>query len=266
MIQGNALNLPLRDQSIDLALCSPPYFAMREYGDSADEIGRPSTVTRFVDDLIAATAEMARVVKGDGSIFVNLQDRYVNRSRVRRSAHQPGMHARAEFGETWAEAAARGGVLTSQIAGSREKALALVPERFAVACADRLGLYVKSMIVWSKTHGMPDPTAHDRVPICHEYVVHLSRSATVRVGSLPTSSVWTLAPGSGSTHPAVWPRILAETIILGWSAPGDVVLDPFGGEGTTAAVCAEHGRVGVSLDLYRWPQVSAMPHPLVLWG
>lgn len=257
MIQADALRLPLRDQSIDLVLCSPPYFAMREYGEHADEIGRPTTVARFVDDLVAATAEMVRVVKLDGSIFVNLQDRYVNRSRVRRSAHQPGMHDRTEFRETWAQAAARGGVITAQIAASREKSLALVPERFAIACADRLGLYVKSMIVWSKTHGTPDPEASDRVPITHEYVIHLSRSATVRYGTPPSSSVWSMAPGRSQTHPAVWPRQLAEMIITGWSAPGDLVLDPFGGEGTTSAVCDRLGRVGVSADLYCWPQVKA---------
>lgn len=257
MIRADALRLPIRDRSIDLVLCSPPYFAMREYGDHADEIGRPTTVARFVDDLVAATGEMARVVKLDGSIFVDLQDRYVNRSRVRRSAHQPGMHDRTEFRETWAQASARGGVLTSQIAGSREKSLALVPERFAVACADRLGLYVKSMIVWAKTHGTPDPEASDRVPITHEHVIHLARSATVRFGEPPSSSVWTMAPGRSSTHPAVWPRLLAAKIIVGWSSPGDFVLDPFGGEGTTAAVATQLGRVGVSVDLYQWPQVKA---------
>ena len=72
IIRGNALTLPLADDSVDLVVTSPPYFGLRSYQDGgehyAGQIGDEPTPAEFVDALIAATAEMVRVVKPSGSI------------------------------------------------------------------------------------------------------------------------------------------------------------------------------------------------------
>lgn len=251
--KGDARHLPLEDDSVDLALWSPPYFAMRVYGDHDDELGRPSSIHAYIESILACVRESLRVLRPGKSLFVNVADRYVNRSRVRRSAHQPGMHDRAEFRTSWAEAAARGEVLTSQIAGVKERSLALVPERLAVAVADA-GYYVKAHNVWCKPFGVPDPQADDRTVLRHESLLHIA--ATPRVDAWldgPTPSHFTMNPSQGgSGHPAPWPESIVEWVVGRWSRPGDVVLDAFAGSGTTGRVCARLHRRYVGVDLYDW--------------
>lgn len=117
---GNALALPLEDESVDLVVTSPPYFGLRSYQDKcamcrdveacgadpreafpdwdehtrkmhhyAGQIGSEPTPAEFVDALIAATREMVRVLKPSGSIWINLGDKYAtyagNRSSGRSS-------------------------------------------------------------------------------------------------------------------------------------------------------------------------------------
>ncbi|HET6919848.1 MAG TPA: DNA methyltransferase, partial [Jiangellaceae bacterium] len=80
LLRGNALHLPLPDASVDLVVTSPPYFGLRSYRDDgehyAGQIGAEATPQEFLDALIAATREMARVLKPAGSIFVNLGDKF----------------------------------------------------------------------------------------------------------------------------------------------------------------------------------------------
>ena len=80
IIRADALDLPLADASVDLIVTSPPYFGLRSYQDGGEhydgQIGDEATPAEFVDALIAATAEMVRVLKPHGSIWVNLGDKY----------------------------------------------------------------------------------------------------------------------------------------------------------------------------------------------
>lgn len=105
LIRGNALDLPLADGSVDLVVTSPPYFGLRSYTDGgahyAGQIGAEATPAEFVDALISATREMARVLKPSGSIWINLGDRF-----------SPGMHLDRE-GMTMEDAAWLAGVIDS---------------------------------------------------------------------------------------------------------------------------------------------------------
>jgi site-specific DNA-methyltransferase (cytosine-N4-specific) len=262
-ICADARSLPVMSGSVDLALWSPPYFATRAYGEHEDEIGRPSHISEYIKSVVDAATESLRCLRSDGSLFINVGDRLINRARVRQTAHQPSLNAmadRPEWRETWAQASARGGVLTQQIAGVREKSLALVPERLAVALYDS-GLWVKSHIVWVKTHTVPDPSASDRAAILHESIIQVSVGPTVRsffpggAGSVP--SVFECPPSRGeSGHPAPWPEALVEFIVSNWSQPGDVVLDAFAGSGTTGRVCERLGRIPLMADLYEWSGIT----------
>ncbi len=256
-LTADARSLPLPDNSVDLAMWSPPYFAVRIYGDDDREIGRPSALADYIRSLVAAANESVRVLRPGGSLFINVQDRYINRTRVRRSAHQPGLHgmeSRPEFSYSWAEAARRGEVLMPNRVGIRERSLALIPERLALALYDE-GYWIKSHIIWCKPFGIPDHEARDRTVIRHESVLHVSATADCDgyFDGGSRRSTLTINPSSGeSGHPAPWPEELVEWIITGWSKPGDTVLDPFGGAGTTARVANRLGRHAITSDIYDW--------------
>jgi len=80
VLRGDAAHLPLPDGSVDLIVTSPPYFGQRDYRDGGEslkgQIGNEETPREYVDALLACTREWMRVLKPEGSIFVNLGDKY----------------------------------------------------------------------------------------------------------------------------------------------------------------------------------------------
>lgn len=149
LIRGNALDLPLADGSVDLIVTSPPYFGLRSYTDGGEhysgQIGDEATPAEFVDALISATREMARVLKPSGSIWVNLGDKYQS-SGPRRS-----------------------------VPGVRVKSLIGIPWRYAIRCIDDLGLILRAEVCWSKKNALPESVT-DRVRRSHETWFHLTKS------------------------------------------------------------------------------------------
>lgn len=230
---------------------SPPYLGLRDYGGD-NEIGTETTPQEFVNSLICATRELTRVLKPRGSIFVNLGDSYAaynaNRGdgKLQRNADQsrPSM-PRGLSG---------GGAV-------RNKSLMLVPERYRIACVDELDLIARAVIVWRKRPAMPAGRLRDRVRTVHEDWVHLTMTDRYFHNEMALRDL-----GHGQMPPSVWDAPIARRIdhgehpamfglewpsrfIAAWCPDGGVVLDPFGGAGTTAMVARDMGRVGVSLDL-----------------
>jgi DNA modification methylase len=84
IIKGDARSLPLPDGSVDLIVTSPPYFGLRAYEDGglpvAEQIGQEPTPAEFLDALIDSTRESLRVLRPTGSLWVNLGERYIDRS------------------------------------------------------------------------------------------------------------------------------------------------------------------------------------------
>lgn len=187
IIRGNALDLPLADESVDLVVTSPPYFALRSYRDGGDhydgQIGAEPTPEQFVDALIAATREMMRVLRPSGSIFVNLGDKYSQRVALRDSSHQDGMHPdRDGVEKDWKrdKELGRTRMPNQNIVDSstgrwvREKSLIGVPWRYAIRCIDELGLILRAEIVWAKPNGLPESVT-DRVRRSHEQWFHFTK-------------------------------------------------------------------------------------------
>lgn len=190
IVRAHALALPLRDACVDLIVTSPPYFALRSYRDGDEhydgQIGSEDTPSGFVDALIEATREMVRVLKPTGSIFVNLGDKYAGSG-----GHNNGgmTGASSLFRKTQGnskqieaqDAARREYLATRRNAPDRynqnsdgipAKSLMGLPWRYANACVDRLGLILRSEIIWSKPNGMPESVT-DRVRRSHETWFHL---------------------------------------------------------------------------------------------
>ena len=317
IVQGSALDLKLRDNSVDLVVTSPPYFGLRSYKDNGEhyegQIGSEATPAEFVDALIAATREMVRVLKPSGSIWVNLGDKYSGYN------HGSGK-GRSLTGTTRSDARMRD--LTAEANpntyGAPAKSLIGIPWRYAIRCIDDLGLILRAEVIWSKTNGMPESVT-DRVRRSHETWFHFTKepryfSAVDEIreehkpgqspaalsfnregrgtspgqsvaphrlgredqglnplGKLP-GSVWTIPTQplrvpdhisharccggvkrdgckDGINHFAAFPMEWPKRIIKGWCPPGGIVLDPFGGTGTTALVASVLGMRAISVDL-----------------
>lgn len=189
VLRGDAAHLPLPDASVDLIVTSPPYFGQRDYRDGgkslAGQIGSEEKPADYIAALLRCTAEWARVLKPGGSIFVNLGDKYSQRTQTRRSSHQPGIFPDKfeEFGESWAERAAKGAtrmpwqnVINDDGDWVAEKSLMQLPQRYSIGCTDQLGLILRRDIIWSKTSGMPESVA-DRCHSRHEYLFHLVKQS-----------------------------------------------------------------------------------------
>lgn len=291
VVRGDALAIPLRDESVDLIVTSPPYFGQRSYRDGGEhydgQIGSEPTPQVFLEALWAVTAECWRVLKPSGSMFVNLGDKRVADNR--------GSGADAKRGA--AKYAPRGPLGFTRGFG-RQKSKMLLPHRYAIGCEDGLadpegiGWIVRQDLVWSKPNGLPE-SVRDRTRDAHEYWFHLCKQGdyfasidairgpvsdysrpnrTIRTrapgqtprsfddavnpaGRLP-SSVWeiptqplTVPAWLGVEHFAAFPTEWPRRLILGFAPADGVVLDPFGGTGTTAMVARALGRTGISVDL-----------------
>lgn len=165
IIQADALALPLADDSVDLVVTSPPYFGLRSYQDGGKhydgQIGDEATPTEFVDALIAATREMVRVLKPEGSIWVNLGDKYnaYNGNRGDGQIQDNGPRPSLPTGSGL------------DVKGIRPKSLIGVPWRYAIRCIDELGLILRAEVIWSKPNGLPESVT-DRVRRSHETWFH----------------------------------------------------------------------------------------------
>jgi DNA modification methylase len=169
IIRGNALALPLADESVDLVCTSPPFFGLRSYQDGGKhyegQIGDEATPAEFVDALIAATREMIRVLKPSGSIWVNLGDRYAGGGMGGHSAGLVGTKPQGE-GNSYRRDT-RPGVPAKSLIG--------IPWRYALRAIDDLGLILRAEIIWSKPNGLPESVT-DRVRRSHEVWFHFTKS------------------------------------------------------------------------------------------
>jgi len=171
LIQGDAVTIPLADDSVDLVVTSPPYFALRSYQDGDEhydgQIGSEPSPQEFLEALWAATVEMVRVVKPSGSIFVNLGDKYAG------SGGGGGASPKSTLGGGKRRMREAGGGGCDDWGHARQKSLMGLPWRYAIGCIDDLGLILRSEIVWSKPNALPESVT-DRVRRSHEQWFHFT--------------------------------------------------------------------------------------------
>ncbi len=260
----------LPDQSVQCVVTSPPYWGLRDYGVDG-QIGQEETPEEYTAVLTALFHEASRVLRDDGTLWLNLGDTYGTGT----TAGRPEKGSRG-FGQ---------GVMAEQNAvpraGGQAKQMIGIPWRVAFALqAD--GWYLRSDIIWSKPNPMPESVT-DRPTKAHEYLFLLSKSeryyydheaimeASVRVGdwnnAVPAAqdyrmhtrhqvgerrnkrSVWEIAtqPYAGA-HFATFPEALVEPCILAGCPEGGTVLDMFAGSGTTLAVAKRLARKSIGID------------------
>ena len=287
IICGDALEQlkRLEPESINTCVTSPPYYNLRDYG-TPGQIGTENTPEEYINRLVAVFREVRRVLRPDGTLWVNIGDSYAVRSKS-----QPG--------------------------GYKGKDLLGVPWMLAFALRSD-GWYLRQDIVWNKSNCMPE-SVKDRCTKSHEFIFLLSKapkyyfdaeaisepiagSSTKRYlqnlesqrGSdrqpgksngpmkavlprfggkkygnrtevetrtksgkvyVPTMrrnrrDVWTVSTASfKGSHFAVFPEKLVEPCVLAGCPEGGTVLDPFAGSGTAGVVAKRLHRDFLGLEI-----------------
>jgi DNA modification methylase len=175
---GNVMDIlpTLADQSVNCCVTSPPYWGLRDYGTDG-QLGLEPTPEAYVAKMVAVFREVWRVLRDDGTLWLNLGDSYNNRSVARPSSHQGGLGFENEsINRSWADGTKLGLTRLSLTGGDmKEKDLVGIPWMVAFALrAD--GWYLRSDIIWAKPNPMPESVT-DRPTKAHEYVFLMSKAA-----------------------------------------------------------------------------------------
>ena len=245
------------NNSAQCCVTSPPYFGLRDYGH-AGQIGLEETPDAYVARLVDVFREVRRVLRDDGTLWLNLGDSY--------------------------------SITRAVPAGYKPKDLLGIPWMVAFALrAD--GWWLRQDIIWHKPNPMPESVT-DRCTKAHEYVFLLTKSARYFYdaaaiseaatcpedaarrtdrgaagtlhdagmysgraggradGTRNARSIWTITPKPyRGAHFATMPPDLARRCVLAGSRLGSLVIDPFAGAGTTLLVAQQEGREWAGCDL-----------------
>jgi DNA modification methylase len=170
--QGHSLDMlkTFPDKFIDTVVTSPPYWGLRDYGVEG-QIGLESTVEEYVSNLVKVFQEVKRILKDDGTLWLNLGDAYAGSGRGRNADGQgnPGNNHMQSNGQTTGIVS-----LPKVVSGLKPKDLIGLPWRVAFALQQD-GWYLRQDIIWNKPNAMPESVT-DRPTKAHEYIFLLSKS------------------------------------------------------------------------------------------
>ena len=268
--QGDALEVlkQMPSESVDMCITSPPYWNMRDYGDK-NQLGLEYTTSEFIDNLYNVFHEIKRVLKDEGSLWINIRD-------------------------TYSKGIKRCGV--------KNKSLSMIPERLIIKLLDD-GWILRNDIIWHKPNAMPD-SCKNRFTVDYEHLYFLTKkdkgyyfktqyepytsnikskkdninnnndkdkrsalieSKMVRHGANGTTlnspskwsdkgrikrTTWSISTKAyKEAHFATYPTELIECPIDAGCPKGGIVLDPFMGSGTTGVVAKKQGKHYVGIEL-----------------
>lgn len=175
IITGNTLEIlpTLPEKSFHTCITSPPYFGLRDYG-MADQLGLEETPEEYVANMVKVFREVKRVLRDDGTLWLNIGDSYVHGQPGRNRNGTGGDIIR---GELYRSKNRTGDSKTGKKlieSGFKQKDLIGIPWMFAFALrAD--GWYLRQDIIWHKPNPMPE-SVEDRCTKAHEYIFLLSKS------------------------------------------------------------------------------------------
>ena len=238
----------LPSDSVQCVVTSPPYWGVRDYG-VAGQIGAEPVLRDYVQTLTEVFREVRRVLRPDGTLWLNIGNTY------------------SSGGRTWRDDDAKNkgrGMSYRPPTPEGLKPKDLVGVAWMVAMGLQLdGWYLRNDIIWNKPNCQPE-SVKDRLTVSHEYVFMFSKEERYVFnqdaileprkdgnGQKNRRTVWNInTEAYAEAHFAVFPTELVRPCILAGSQPGDVVLDPFFGAGTVGLVALELGRrcLGVELN------------------
>jgi DNA modification methylase len=266
-------------QSVQTIVTSPPYWGLRDYGNPG-QLGQEPTPDAYVEAMVQVFREAKRVLRDDGTLWLNLGDTYSAQRWTGKGEGQPINKKKDGHRD----------LNLVRESGLPDKNLVGIPWKVAFALqAD--GWILRSEIIWHKPGVMPEPVT-DRPTRAHEQIFlfakqqkyhydheaikepavtgawdalppiggkkHPGENGNAKCsGNQPASDgmrnkrdVWTVSikPYAGA-HFATFPPDLIEPCILAGAPSGGVVLDPFGGSGTTGMVANRLSRKAVLIEL-----------------
>ena len=273
--------LPAFIDEARMCVTSPPYYGLRDYGGEESQIGMEQSPEEYIQQLVEVFRLVRDNLTDDGTLWVNIGDSYYN-------YRSDGNYPKQTVSKTRQDLPTKTPVRGNKLKGLKSKDLIGIPWMLAFALrAD--GWYLRQDIIWHKPNPMPE-SVKDRCTKAHEYIFLLSKNKNYYYnneaikepakdwgtrdrsngkyhnpgsGLVPHSgltksyerknkrSVWSVTkkPYKGA-HFAVFPPELIEPCILAGSEPGDIILDPFMGSGTTAMVAKQHGRYYMGCELH----------------
>jgi DNA modification methylase len=297
VINGGALDIlrKMESDSVDCCISSPPYYGLRDYGVEG-QLGLEKTFQEYLDKLIEIYAEVKRVIKPSGSIWVNLGDSY----------YGGGRNSGNTTDNVYLQHTQPASFVTKKWGGELpDKCLINIPGRFAIKMTDELGLIQRNEIVWYKRNCMPS-SAKDRFTVDFEKIYFFTKSKKYyfeqiyepytlplnRWGGVYTSGnyenskyrdedkvsypskgrsmrpneqgrnkrcVWDITTKPyKEAHFATFPEDLVKPMIQAGSPKDGIVLDIFAGSGTTLKVAKELGRnyIGIELNAEYIPLIN----------
>ncbi len=246
------------DSKARMCITSPPYYGLRDYGKEDSQIGLEQSPEEFIDELVKVFRGVRDCLTDDGTLWVNIGDSYYNYRGGKGQALPKQSVAKTNQDLPQGINPRRG----NKLKGYKEKDLIGIPWMLAFALR-KDGWYLRQDIIWSKPNPMPE-SVRDRCTKSHEYIFLLSKSQNYyfdvnsikeptvdKKGMKRKKSVWEVKtkPYKGA-HFAVYPTELIVSPILAGSEEGDIILDPFMGSGTTAAVAKSLDRHYLGCELH----------------
>jgi DNA modification methylase len=275
---------PLTDQSVHCIVTSPPYWGLRDYGVEG-QLGLEKTPEEFIENMVKVFREAKRVLKDDGTLWVNIGDSYASVDKWGGSSggkHAKGLHGQSGIGRAKRE-----------YGELKPKDLVGIPWMLAFALRSD-GWYLRQDIIWHKPNPMPESVI-DRCTKAHEYIFHFSKnqkyffdSNAIKTPSIRSGeksyhdfnnkkyeailhdrwkdqfdgrnwggggvankrSVWEIPTNSfKGAHFATFPVELPALCIKAGCPTDGLVLDPFIGAGTTAVAARKLNRNFIGLEL-----------------
>lgn len=268
--------------SVRCIVTSPPYYGLRDYGTDG-QIGLEATPGEYVAELVSVFREARRVLADDGTLWLNLGDSYAAARgyQVPDSKHRdvgngmksqipPGLKQKDLIGVPWRVAfalQADGWYLRQDIIWHKPNPMPESVRDRPTKAHEYLFLLSKSERYYYDADAIAEPAVSDSLKKWTDngsdkqrghgrrhagfngrYAERLQREGPPDTRN--KRSVWTVATRPyAEAHFATFPPDLIRPCVLAGSEPGDTILDPFNGSGTTGQVALEHGRRYVGIEL-----------------
>lgn len=257
-------------------ITSPPYWGLRDYGVDG-QLGLENSIDEYLHRLLGIFAEAWRVLADDGTLWLNLGDGYAMR-RGNAGATAGRFKPKDLIGIPWTVAFAlrdAGWYLRSDIIWAKPNPMPESVTDRPTKAHEYLFLLSKSERYHYDAEAVKEPSADPqgsaarytsafggekaRAPVGAAGIDTRTRPLGMRQfdGRRNKRTVWTVTTQPFSeAHVVTFPPKLIRPCVLAGSEPGDTVLDPFAGSGTTGVVALQHGRRFLGIELN--PEYVAM--------